>query len=173
MAINLLPKDISKENRVNQRGKSLGVLAYSLFAIGIFVMIGGAGLVYVTQQSVNSLKKQQQELIAEAANYQEQETQLVLINDRLELINDVLSSEDLGQIRDQHKLLYDNMPEGLRLFQQTLSESESSFTVESSGSLALRDYLRRISDMEEFSSLEIGQMRYNPSVGYQVELQVE
>jgi cell division protein FtsN len=173
MAINLLPKDISQKNKVSNRGKSLTYLTYVLLIISALVMVSGALLITTQQRQVNALKTQQKELLSEVEKYQEEEKQLIIVKDRLTLVNGVLSSRELERVRELQRVLYDSMPEGVRVTRQNLSEQGNGFTVQANSASVLREYINEISQKEDFSSITLSQLIYNPLFGYQVEFAIQ
>lgn len=173
MAINLLPKDISKENKVSSRSRSLTYLTYILFIVGAVVMVGGALMITAQQRHLNSLKSKQQELLVEVEKYQQQEQQLIIIKDRLALVNEVLLSRSVEGARDLQKILYDSMPTGVRVSQQSVSEQDNEFIIHAESARILRDYIRELKQKEDFRNITISQLSFNPFFGYQVEFAVQ
>lgn len=173
MAINLLPKEVLRQNQKQKAGKSVSYTTYGLFALSMAVLVGGALLVYNQQSQMGKLKEAQEDLIRQVAVYQPQENQLVAIKDRLETINQVIANRGLESIRDKYKLLYELMPSGVTLSQQSISDRGNSYLAQSNSSLSLRDYIKAIKNNQEFSTVILNQLSFNPASGYQVQFEIK
>lgn len=167
MAINLLPKDISERNKATNRGRSHSYVTIFLLFVGIFVLIGGALLVFIQQGRVNTLKAQQQELVDEIRNYQQQEMQVVLLKDRLTNIEEVFSTRTVEQIRDLQRILLDTLPEGMSMNLQEADGLENQFSVTANSAITLRNYIKEIGNNEQLGIITLDQLVYNPLEGYQ------
>ena len=173
MAINLLPKDISEKNKASNRGKAMDYLTYVLIVLAAVVMVGGALLVHDTRMNVDSLQKEQRELLTEVDEYKKQEQQLIFLKDRLGVVNNVLGSRSKEKFQDLHAVLFDSMPGGVRVLQQSISDSDNSFTIQAESAAVLRDYIRNIRTKPEFSKITLTQLNYSPLIGYQANLSIE
>ncbi len=173
MAINLLPKDISKRNRENNTNKTVNYLYYFIFAVGLIVLVGGGILVFTQQRRINNLKGAQQELLVEVKDLQQQEINLVVTKNRLQTVNGILANRETSKIQDLQKLLYEALPIGTDLVVARVADQENEFTVQAASSLILRDYIRRITQLDEINSLSINQLTYSVAGGYQANFAIQ
>lgn len=170
--INLLPKEERVKRNVNSSSKTISSATVFFFVVGLLLIIGGSVLIYTQKRAVDNLTQTRQELLAQVETFSSQEQQLVLLKDRVAVVNEILSASSSHETFQLHETLYGLMPEGVTLSEQRIGDNVNLYTFQSPSAVLMKNYIETVLQSPEFTYVEMNQLTYTPFTGYQVELLV-
>lgn len=170
--INLLPEELKPKKYVLKASKSLNKVATGfmvLFLIVITIVIGGY---LVLSSQVTSAKNKHDQLSTEIKALSESEQRMVLVKDRIDKINEVLSKDSTNEELN----VMDNV---VRLAGSELSVDEVNldldnvdFIVSTDTSAKMTKFLAGLITSDDYKSMELLSLSYAPQTGYKINLNV-
>jgi hypothetical protein len=170
--INLLPKDLAPKPSVVKASsavKKLTTLGVILLIVSLVSSIG-LFIVFSNQLRESTLRKAELEKNIKALQATEQ--RLVLIKDRLALINEVMGRESVADELTAISLLIGNLPEGVLIKQAKLEKSTTSTSFQAQDSLALAQMMSTVVALGQYKQVDLLSISYSPTAGFSADFKL-
>ena len=172
-AINLLPKDlIPKKSILKLSGtiKRISMIGYSLLLVTVVV---GIGVVIMLSRQINLSKSRQEGLIAKITSYEQTEQQLVLIKDRLNKADKVLTTNSALPEIEVFSQLLQLFPGGVSLDQTGITSNGTQINLAVQSSSALVELFASLLSSKLYQSVELNSFSYDSLNGYRISLSLK
>lgn len=169
--INLLPKEFikGKYNKNVSLIKNLSYFVVFIFFLGNSI---GLGANFYFNNNLKNINNNQSRLKNSIQGLEETEQRLILAKDRIQKIQTILTARTSEEKLNKHKMLIENMPSNVLLEAQNIDASRSSLELSSSNSRDLVNFMASILARDDFDSIVLENMSFNPFQGYKVRLEI-
>lgn len=164
--INLLPKELFKDDKEESFNKKFFNLAYLFLSLSAVVLIFAVSAFILIRMRTSDSEKKKSALLIDIKNLQASEQRLVLFKDRLVKIDKLLSldttSDAVYVLEESYKML----TPGVSFYQATIAGNNVKFVVNSNSSREISNYVTQIASTKKFSKIVIDGLSYTPSTNY-------
>lgn len=170
--VNLLPLDLAPKESVvklSNNLKKIAVLGFSLFLVAALSSL--AFYFYLTNEVVRvsgQVEQKKKSIISLEAT----EQRLILIRDRVQKAEKVLSTSPTEKRIDSLTTLSKSFPAEITFTNVEISEDRIDLTLLAANSLALREGLNALQDSGLFKRVEMASFGLSPKSGYFISLQL-
>lgn len=170
-SINLLPKELLKKD-VSKSVLAARQISYGFVFIFFLVNAVFFGVEFYFNQQLSNIERNQSQLKNNIVNLEETEQRLILTKDRIQKIDNILNNRQIEDRVNLHSLLINNLPQNVFLESQEIDTSQSKIELVSTNSKDLVNFMASLYGREDFTSLALENMSYNPFTGYKIILEV-
>lgn len=170
--INLLPSDLTPKKeiiKVSKKVKKVSIIGYS--AIIVIALVFGGTYFFLFNQ-IRKTENKQSELKNTITSLEQTEQRLILVKDRLQKVDQVMSKPSANTEVDNLELLTSLFPEGFSITEAELSDkgSEVKFRIPSSKSLV--EFLASLFSSGTYRNIVMMEFEYRVSSGYLLTLKL-
>ena len=166
--VNLLPKELAPSESVTKFGKVLNTFALGLTGLFVVTAVAGGVTLYLLNNKLSDLGREQIELKNSIKNLQTSESQLILLKDRIGKIQSLLSDRTNEVLYDKQKGITGSLPADMALSKNEISHGKATIELGSNRSKSIIDLMSIILSNSELSTLTMQEMTFNPYQGYKI-----
>lgn len=169
--INLLPSDLVAKKSVIRISEILIKVVYAAIAIFLIFAITMVAIVVINLTKVNSLKKQEDTLLASVKEYQETEMQMILAKDRMTKIKEIWSMQDIKSHLEKFEVLIPLISEGVTIRTVKLAPGKTEITIESTSSSLVTRFMGSLVVSDLYKRINLTNFSFNPNYGYRISIE--
>jgi len=170
--INLLPKDLTPKQgvvKVTELVKKIDIIGFSVLIAALVILIG---LYFYINGKIDESKIRQENLKVEISALEETEVRLVLVKDRLQKAESVLSQDtakdEIINLNSVTKIL----PEGVEIIQSTITQNTTTLIFNADNSSSLSKLLALLASSGIYRGIKLTSLKYNQLTGYSLSLEL-
>lgn len=168
--INLLPTRHPEVAEVPRLRRLLRLFIISTLALSIFLGVLGLGIIFFLSNQLKNLSREQADLKTSISSLESAEQSLVLVKDRIQKIQEFLSiNQDLENLSKQ-RFVVNSLPSEILIKKAFINQDGSTVELISPSSVAVRELFSTLIKNQQFSSLLLEELKFNPVLGYQFSL---
>jgi hypothetical protein len=171
-SINLLPKDTTAGKDVARATGTMRKIVLSLGGIFLLVVLSGGAFYFFLFNNLNNLKARHEEVVREVESMQATEASLVLLKDRLQKSQSVLSARTNEGYFTKQRAFVASAPEGVRVRENQIDTSVSNIEIETPDARNIVSLLSSLLINSTFNSLLINKLSFSLATGYSVIFEV-
>lgn len=171
-AINLLPKDLTPKEgvvKVSDLIKKFVTIGFTALLISLLAFIG---FYYYINEKIKEAQVRQEAIMIEISALEQTEVRLVLVKDRLQKSESILSIDTAKNEVLSLSSLLEILPSGSEISQTVLSQNETTVVIELDSSKTLSELLARLVSSGIYSTITITSLGYNQLTGYSIALRL-
>lgn len=168
--INLLPQELKPKGYVVKLSVRLKKYAITLAVLFLVLVVFLGGAIFVLSLRMRSSLERQESLKAEIKLLEDTEQKLVLIRDRLEKIDLILSEKDSRGAVSILKEVNGILSEETDITEAQLKAQGLDLTLTTSTSASLTKFLASLVSFPNFQKIELLKLEYSQAGGYKLKL---
>lgn len=168
--INLLPTRHKDATEVSGLRRLIRILTISSVVLSLSLAALGLAVIFLLSNQLKNLSRQQSELKTSITSLESTEQSLVLVKDRVQKIQELLSASADRDILTKLRFIADSLPPDLLISNSDLSSSGSFVELTAFSSSAIKELFSTLVKNKQFSSLILEDLKFNPVLGYQFTL---
>ena len=169
MAINLLPTNQEQDKSTR---KVLELLTRVTLAIGVVVILEGlvgVGLMFFFNNQLQKAHDLHDKTVSQISALESTEQSLVVVRDRLQKVQTVLSSRSSYSIFDKYDTIVSSLGPDESLGKMTITADGNKLAINLTNSDGLKSLIEEMSDSNKFGVSTINDLTFGLTQGFQVE----
>jgi hypothetical protein len=163
--INLLPIEMSTGKEVGKFIRTLKTINFIALLLTIVIAGGGVAAHYMLTSQLSSIESDKITLTSTIKNLETTEQSLVLLKDRLQKINQVLSIRTIEDSYITQKQIVDDLPVGASVKESEIASDKSNLSVMASSSRDVVEITKNLTD-SKFKKVFLDSVTFTPLIGY-------
>ena len=171
-AINLLPKDLTPKEGVVKVADLIKKIVTIGFTALLISLIALAASYFYINGKIKEAQVRQDNIKIEISALEQTEVRLVLVKDRLQKSESILSVDTAKNEIVSLSSLLEILPSGTEVSHTILSQNETTLVVALDSSKTLSEFLARLVSSGIYSTIGITSLGYNQQTGYSLSLRL-
>lgn len=169
---NLLPKDKTLSEKAIKTNKLLTKVAIATGVAFLLITAAGTGAYFLLNHQLNVAKQKQSDLTTSVQNLQSTEAGLILIKDRVQKVDSVLAARSSETSFEKQKSILDSAGGDISFKTSDIDTSRSVLELSSTSSLELLNLMQKLNARDDFATLYLNELLFNPLQGYTAKFEV-
>jgi hypothetical protein len=169
--INLLPQELKTGKDVQKTAQVLTRVVVVLVVVLIIIGGAGGGALLIMNNNLKESKTRQDELKQNIQNLESTEQKIVLVRDRIQKTQNLLTAREEYQTLTKYDQLIKSLaPTEASFVGAELSTDVKKLKLSFKNSRSLSTVLKFLSETSEYEAVTIESLTFNPFSGYDLEL---
>lgn len=171
-AINLLPKDLTPKQGVLKIADLIKKLVTIGFITLVMSLVSMIGALYLISRQLEESTTAKERLKIEISALEDTEVRLVLVKDRLQKAQSVLSVNTTKDELENFQSLISIVPEGVLVKNVVLKIDGSELSISTQSSSKLAELLARLVSSGIYKKIELTAIEFSSAAGYSVAIRL-
>jgi len=164
--INLLPTDLAPKGPTLKIINYLKQVIFVGFVVFLLISLGLGGFLILTSLELQNSLSRQENLKNQIKNLEQTEQKMVLLRDRVEKINKILSMPNIQSDISNTQKIVDFNSSNINIRELEFSIDKVKLSVTASSSASFKELVDSLTQTNYYKTIILSSLNFNPNVGY-------